>query len=318
MKQDREKHFVFVHCDRQYSLPVLDVLEIVEMPGLLPAHGAMPGYLGNVSHRGHLLPILDPTLLGTRQSVDSEPARLFVLVRRDDALFGLAMDRFVGVVPLEAEALASGPAAPDSGANPFVHLVRAFRDNALISLAPAALAALVKRSFKVQQRQSDLQQGAPAPGLADSPTRIFLCAHIDRVLFAIPVEQVSEVIEGCDVTPLFKMPSLVRGLINLRGQVLACLDISSDLGFTPRRLEERSQFVVLDADGAAVALCVTRVAGIRLFNPERFQKADLVLSGELTRYATGVLEDRDGAVLLLSVPAIFEAPALQPYRRQEG
>ncbi len=69
--------------------------------------------------------------------------------------------------------------------------------------------------------------------------------RIERVLFGIPVEHVIEIIEGYDVTPLFKVPPIVRGLLNLRGQVLACLDISVELGLPPRRLEERNQFVVL-------------------------------------------------------------------------
>jgi purine-binding chemotaxis protein CheW len=322
---DAEKHFVFVHGERQYALPVLDVLEIVETPSLLPAHGDMPAYLGNVSHRGRLLPVLDPTRLTGRCPVAVSPtakmqssSTTFVLVHRDDTFFGLAMDRFVGVVPLET-APGSGPKGdPGNNGADCVDVVRAFREDALISLAPASLAELVKRSFQVQQAHGLEQAQSPGQVLAELDKRIYLCARIDRPLFAIPVEKVSEVIEGHDVTPLFKMPPLVRGLINLRGQVVACIDVSLDLGFPPRTLEERSQFVVLESDGATAALCVDRVAGIRLLAPESFQKADLVLSGELTRYATGVLEEKDGPVLGLSVQAIFDAPALQSYRRQEG
>jgi purine-binding chemotaxis protein CheW len=235
----------------------------------------------------------------------------FALVSRDDVLFGLAMDCFVAVVGLER-------GAPEGeGGNAFVEGVLAFRDNALIVLSAAAIAGLVRRDFRVQQQPEGDGESAARKIDGEAEARIFLGARIDRVQFAIPVEHVSEVVEGCDVTPLFKMPPLVRGLINLRGQVLACLDVSTDLGLAPRMLEERNQFVVLQGDGAALALCVDRVTGIRRLVPERFQKADLVLSGEMTRYTTGVIEVEDGAVFLLSVPAIFEAPALQPYRRQE-
>jgi purine-binding chemotaxis protein CheW len=331
---DAEKYFVFAHGGLQYALPVMQVLEIVEMPALLPFHGTLPGCLGNVSHREYLLPVLDPTALGSGRPA-AAPSKTFVVVREDNAVFGLAMDRFVAVVPLDA--LESHPeeisahhlpgSAPTAdgrvggaGDNPFVQTVRAYRGNALISLSAAAVAVLVKRSFGSQRLMTDGEEArlTRRQAVTESERRIFLCARVERVLFGIPVEHVIEVIEGYDVTPLFNMPPIVRGLINLRGQVLACVDISDDLGFPPRPLEERNQFVVLKDNGAELVLCVDRVTGIRRLPPEQIQKADMVLSGEMTRYAAGVLEGEDGALFVLSVAAVFEAPQLQPYRRSEG
>jgi purine-binding chemotaxis protein CheW len=311
------QHFVFVHRDLQYAVPILDVLEIIESPDLLPFHGELPGCLGNVAHRDHVLPVLDPTAIGTRRAAGTTASPTVVIVRREGAVFGLVMDRFVAVVGLEDPAAAACPAAEE---NPLVDNVCTFRSNVLLVLATGAIAALVRRHYSTQElRGNGARPGAGRPATqAESERRIFLCARIDRVLFAIPVEHVREVIEGYDVTPLFKLPPLVRGLINLRGQVLACLDVSGDFGLAPRPLEEWSQFVVLEDDGAALALCVDKVIGIRRLAPELFQRAELVLSGEMTRYATGVLEEPDGALLQLCVPAVFEAPQLQPFRRQDG
>jgi purine-binding chemotaxis protein CheW len=316
---DAEKHFVFAHGGLQYALPVMQVLEIVEMPALLPAHGALPGCLGNVSHREYLLPVLDPTALGSGRDT-AAPSKTFVVVRDEGTVFGLAMDRFVAVVPLDALTPRPEEAGLAGGDNPFVETVRAFRGNALISLSAAAIAGLVKRSFGSQRLMTDGEEARSTrrQTVVESERRIFLCARVERVLFGIPVEHVIEVIESYDVTPLFKVPPIIRGLINLRGQVLACLDISDDLGFAPRPLEERNQFVVLKDNGAELALCVDRVTGIRRLPPEQIQKADMVLSGEMTRYAAGVLEGEDGALFVLSVAAVFEAPQLQPYRRSEG
>ena len=320
MNDKADKQFVFMHRDLQFSLPVAHVLEIVETPPLLPFHGMLPGCLGNVSHRNYLLPVLDPTVLGTRREPAPTPSKSFLLVRHADGVFGLAMDRFVTVVAFEG--LDAPRARDDSIAedSPFVETVRAFRGNALISLSAVALARLVQRQFDCQQMMTDEEWARVANREArvEPQRRIFLCARVERVLFGIPVEHVIEVIEGYDVTPLFKLPPLVRGLINLRGQVLACLDISGDLGLPPRPLEERNQFVVLKHEEAELALCVDKVTGIRRLAPQLVQKTDMLLAGELTRFAAGVVEGADGALFVLSVAAIFESPPLQPYRRQEG
>ena len=142
--------------------------------------------------------------------------------------------------------------------------------------------------------------------------------YLAGLYLGVEVKRVQEVLRYREMTPVPRAPQAVRGLINLRGQVLACLDISGDLGLPPRPLEERNQFVVLQGESAELALCVDKVTGIRRLPPERIQKGDLILSGEMTRYAAGVLEGEDGALFVLSVAAVFEAPQLQPYRRSEG
>jgi purine-binding chemotaxis protein CheW len=309
-----ETFFIFAHGGLQYALPVTQVVEIVEMPALLPFHGALPGCLGNVSHREYLLPVFDPTALSSGRT--TVLSKTFVVVRHDGAVFGLAMDRFVGVVALDALS-ESGGRAEANGA--YVEKACAYRDNALVLLAVAAIVRLVKSHFTNQQLLAGAMGPAvPRDAVAQYEGRIFLCARIERVLFGIPVEHVIEIIEGYDVTPLFKVPPIVRGLLNLRGQVLACLDISVELGLPPRQLEERNQFVILKEESAELALCVDKVTGIRRLAPEKFQKADMVLSGEMTRFAAGMHEGEDGTLFVLAVSAVFDAPSLQPYRRSEG
>jgi purine-binding chemotaxis protein CheW len=314
---DSEKRFVFLHRELQYALPVSNVLEIVETPALLPSHASIPSCLGNVSHRGQLMPILDPTALGTGRGSASSVSNTFIVVADSGVHFGLAMDRFVAVVPLDGV----GPDDAHRGHdNPHVLSVRAFRKNALILLSPSSVAALMRRDFgnqfEISEHDRDLGPRR-ATSRGEMPQRVYLCARIEHVRFGIPIDQIIEVIEGYDVTSLYKMPPILRGLLNLRGQVLACVDISTELGFPPRTLEERNQFVVLQGDGAVLALCIDRVNGIRRVNPEAVQNADTVLTGGMTRYAEGVVEQEDGTLFLLSVPAVFDSPQLQRCRRQE-
>ena len=69
--------------------------------------------------------------------------------------------------------------------------------------------------------------------------------------------------------------------------------------------------------GVELALCVDTVLGIRTLSLHRMQKADTVLSGEITRYTQSVLEDEHGTMLILSVPDLFGLPQLQPYQGRE-
>lgn len=243
------------------------------------------------------------------------------MVRHAGVLFGLTIERHVAVATLSG-----GPAEPraaasdldaDARANPFVLAVRAFRAELMIVFALPTLAAAIGRVVGDQRVVGE--EGVRVDrDLEEADRRDFLCAALERITLAIPVASVLEVVEGQDVTPLFSVHPILRGLINLRGQVLACLDISMELGLPPRTLVERNQFVVMHGGGAELALSVDRIGGIRVMQLDRIQSADAALTGAMTRYFEGVLESDDGPILFLSVPALFDSPHLQPYRSHDG
>jgi len=320
------QYFVYTYRGLQYVVPVMNIVEIVQVAEWLPFHGALPGCLGNIVHRNTLLPVFDPTVLGTDVPGEPIPPTTVIVVTHGDTVFGLAIDRYLTVLPLDthAEVRPADSHIPGNGSavsrhKPFVERVHGYRNNTLIMLSVRAISDVVKRLFSHQMILSEDGKNASAPGAlaAEAVRYSFMCARIERVVLGIPVEKVLEVIEDYDVTPLFKVHPCLRGLINLRGQVLACIDISQELGFPLRKLEEHNQFIVLQGDGTELALCVDEILDIRLLSHHRFQKAETVLSGEITRYVHNVLETQDGTIVILSVPDMFDSPHRQPYQRQE-
>lgn len=312
------QYFVYTYRGLQYALPVLHVLEIVQVSEWLPFHGDLPGCFGNIVHRNTVLPVFDPTVLGTSLTVTPTPPATVIIVKHIETVFGLAIDRYVTVIPLDIGT--AGHASAVSRGKPFVEAVHAYRNNTLITFSVSAIGHSVQRLFADQtviseDRESEQARGALA---AEAVQHSFLCARLERVTLGIPVEKVIEIIEDYDVTPLFRVTPCLRGLINLRGQVLACLDLSQEFGLPLRKLEEHNQLIVLQGDGTELALCVDEVLKISRLPQTRIQKAETVLSGEIIRYVDGVIETADGAIMILSVPNLFDSPHLKPYQSQEG
>ena len=332
------KHFVYAHRGFQYALPVGDVLEIVQIPALLPFHGAMRGVLGNMVHRRHLLPVLDATALCTSLGpAPDHPVEMVVVIQREGVLYALAMDRYITVVQLGPR---QASAVDDQGASAAETLVREsaqatdlsadvgqmvesvllFRDNTLMVLSPAALTLVVRRGFGSRHElpeEGDGNGGAIAEA-ADTAWQSYLCARIGGIELGIPVEPVIEVIEHYEVMPLFMVDSSLRGLINLRGHVLAVLDISADLDLPLRTLEEISQFIVVRAGEVEFALCVDKVVRQQRIPKELIQSADSMISGELAHYLAGVHQTDAGPIFIISVANILELPRLQPFLGREA
>lgn len=55
--------------------------------------------------------------------------------------------------------------------------------------------------------------------------------RLNDLLFGIPAERIQEVVRAPELTPVPLASSLVGGLINLRGEIVMCIDLRRCLGF---------------------------------------------------------------------------------------
>ena len=74
---------------------------------------------------------------------------------------------------------------------------------------------------------------------------------VDRLLFGVEVEKVQEVIRYQAMTRVPLAPPVVRGLINLRGQIVTAVDLRCRLGLRPRATADLPMNVVIRHDDGA-------------------------------------------------------------------
>ncbi|MBY0395387.1 MAG: chemotaxis protein CheW [Thermoleophilia bacterium] len=147
---------------------------------------------------------------------------------------------------------------------------------------------------------------------------------------AVDVLRVQEVLRPRPLRRVPRAPEDVRGLINLRGRVLAAVDVGRRLGSPGRLPPESAMHVVLRAGGGAACLLVDAVgdvipAPVSLQAPppnapERFRA--LVLGVAPGPGATLLVLDPDAVLDLASAPVAIDNPrpanAYRPaYRAEE-
>ncbi len=87
-------------------------------------------------------------------------------------------------------------------------------------------------------------------------TEKYLLFHSGGLLFGIPAEHVVEIITNHTITKLPLLPYHVRGIINLRGQIIPIVDIRLLLN---QPLEEDTCIIILDIDDTSVGILVDSV-----------------------------------------------------------
>lgn len=90
-----------------------------------------------------------------------------------------------------------------------------------------------------------------------SNSRKYLIFLIDDLRLGVSADYVVEIMNAYSVTYLPMMPNYIRGIFNMRGQIIPVMDVRLRLG--KPALEEKSLLVVLNYQGTSIGILVDAV-----------------------------------------------------------
>lgn len=90
----------------------------------------------------------------------------------------------------------------------------------------------------------------------------FCTFAVDDLLFAVDVTRVQEVIRFQEMTRVPLAPRAIRGLINLRGQIVMAVDLRERLGLPPRDPDALPMNVVIRGLEGSVSLLVDSIGDV--------------------------------------------------------
>ncbi|MGE5621463.1 MAG: chemotaxis protein CheW [Candidatus Bathyarchaeota archaeon] len=120
---------------------------------------------------------------------------------------------------------------------------------------------------------------------------------------AVPLGAVVRAVRAVAVTPLPEAPAIVRGIIDVHGEIVPVVDIRERLGLPARELEWDDHILIVRSPRRPLALPVDRVGGLIAWRDE-----DLVAAAPLapgTKHLKGILKDSGGLVLLQDLEAFL-------------
>lgn len=86
--------------------------------------------------------------------------------------------------------------------------------------------------------------------------------YLENNYFGIEVEQVQEIIRSQPITPVALAPVAIKGLINLRGQIVTAVDLRKLLELPPRESNVDLMNIVVSTNMGAYSLLVDRVGDV--------------------------------------------------------
>ena len=98
--------------------------------------------------------------------------------------------------------------------------------------------------------------------MSDVNLQKYCTFYLENNYFGIEVEQVQEIIRSQPITPVALAPVAIKGLINLRGQIVTAVDLRKLLELPPRESNVDLMNIVVSTNMGAYSLLVDRVGDV--------------------------------------------------------
>jgi purine-binding chemotaxis protein CheW len=101
---------------------------------------------------------------------------------------------------------------------------------------------------------------------ASAENEQFLTFAIEDEIYGIPIENIKEIISVPDITPVPLTPNYLKGIINLRGEVIPVVDVRARFNKPEKEYDELTCIIVIEHGDSVLGLIVDNVKDVLFIN----------------------------------------------------
>lgn len=148
--------------------------------------------------------------------------------------------------------------------------------------------------------------GTSTDNFIDSRSLQLATFYVGDMLLGLEIDQVQEINRCLDVTTVPHAPDWVRGVINLRGDVVTVIDLRSVLGLDRGTVTKDSRNLIVNVSGELVGLCVDRIADIITVASDDLIPPPPNISAVDQKFFSGVATNEHEIVAVLNLSQALE------------
>jgi purine-binding chemotaxis protein CheW len=123
--------------------------------------------------------------------------------------------------------------------------------------------------------------------------------------FAVEVTQVREIMRMEEITRMPKSPPFVEGIINLRGQIIAVVDLARRLNLESGERSGDTRIIVVEADEVKVGMIVDSVSEVLRVSAEAVEANPTLAADMSAAYLQGVVKHDNRLIILLDLTRVL-------------
>jgi len=129
-------------------------------------------------------------------------------------------------------------------------------------------------------------------------------------IYAFETVYAAEVLRIPKLVRLPRVQEVIVGVFNLRGGIMAAIDIRSLLGVPLLPLTGGGRIIVLKSERFSTGLLVEGVGGVESLSVDSFEPAVKTLSGDQREFIRGQISSGGRLIMLLDIPKLMGSPEI--------
>lgn len=134
--------------------------------------------------------------------------------------------------------------------------------------------------------------------------------------FGVDISQVREIVRLLEITYLPKAPGFIEGVVNLRGQIVAIIDLAKRLGVSSSPRGDATRIIVIEIGDNVVGMVVDFVSEVLRLSAKNIEEVPGLIETEVPEhYIRGVGKLQDRLLVLLDLNRVLTQEEVQHVER---
>jgi len=137
-------------------------------------------------------------------------------------------------------------------------------------------------------------------------TRQFLVFRLDDEEFGVDIRKITTIVEkSMSITRVPNTPDFIKGVINLRGEIIPVIDSRIKFGMPPVSYEEDARIIIIKLEDIIAGIIVEQVAEVIELNEENIENAANIGGSLSMDYISGIGKADGRIVTILNLEKLI-------------
>lgn len=142
----------------------------------------------------------------------------------------------------------------------------------------------------------------------------FVTFSLNDQQFGIKVENVIEVLPQQEITPVVHTPPFIKGVLNLRGQIICVLDLKLFFNLDYSSIsDDNSKIIFVTYEDKTAGLLVDSINKIHVDKDPAVETIPATVTGKMAELLSGVVNVNKNPLMILNLESLFNSEELNQF-----
>ncbi|MDD5067828.1 MAG: chemotaxis protein CheW [bacterium] len=129
--------------------------------------------------------------------------------------------------------------------------------------------------------------------------------------YGVHIEDVQEIVRMPEITHLPQTPDFIKGVINLRGNIIPVIDMRERFNMKAREYTSITRVIVIKIEKKLVGMIVDAVSQVLVLNEDDIDEAPDIIHGISKEFIEGIGKVNDDLIIILDIQKVLTAEEIK-------